>query len=356
MAARRTKKITIGKKMIGGGLPVLIQSMTNTDTKDIKNTVSQIKKLEELGCDIVRVAIPDKEAAKALSQIKEKINIPLVADIHFDPQLAIESVTNGADKIRINPGNIGKKDDLRSIIRVAKGKRIPVRVGVNSGSLERKVLEKYNAKVTAEALAESAIKSVKLLESFGFKDIVVSAKSTTVKETVETYKILSNKLTYPLHLGVTEAGRQRIGIVKSSLGIGILLLQGIGDTIRVSLTGSPEEEVKVAWDILKSLKLRDRGLSIISCPTCGRTKIPVTKIVDCLEKHKKEFGPKPIKIAVMGCVVNGLGEANGTDFAFVGLKNHKVGFFRKGQFMHYIKKQKIEEFIINLANAKNIAN
>ncbi len=345
MKKRKTRKIKVGNLFIGGNSPIIVQSMTNTDTKDIKATVFQIKRLEKLGCEIIRVSVPDIESAKALKKIKRQITIPLVADIHFDYKLAIASIENGADKIRINPGNIGSKEKVGEIIKIAKKNKISIRIGINSGSLERDILKKYNDKVTAQGLVESTLRSIKLVESFNFKDIIVSIKAPNVLLTIETCQLLAQKGDWPIHLGITEAGRSDAGIVKSSLGIGYLLLQGIGDTIRVSLSGPPEQEVKVGWDILKSLNLRKRGVEIISCPTCARTKIPVEQIAQYIEETGEDFIEKPIKIAVMGCVVNGLGEAKESDFAFVGMENKKIGFFKNGKFVCYQNPLKFKKFI-----------
>ncbi len=349
---RKTRIVRIGNLEIGGKNPILIQSMTNTDTRNVKSTVSQIKKLEKAGCEIIRVSVPDMESAKALKKIKDKISIPLVADIHFDWRLAVESINQGADKIRINPGNIGDEEGIKSIVKVAKKKKVAIRVGINSGSLQKDILEKYGDKVTSEGMAESAIRSVSMLEKLKFRDIVVSVKSTDVLITVGCYKILSDKGDWPLHLGITESGRAMAGIVKSSMGIGSLLLDGIGDTIRVSLSGDPVEEVKAGWEILKSAGLRERGLSIVSCPTCARTKIPVEKISICLESLSERIGREPIKIAVMGCIVNGLGEAKEADLAFVGIEKGKASFFRKGKFICNINPKEIIPFVKKINDYK----
>ena len=309
---RKTKVIKIGQKKIGGNNPVLVQSMCNTDTRDIRATVKQIKQLEKAGCEIIRVAVLDMKAAKAIKKIKQQINIPLVADIHFDHLLALEAIKQGVDKIRINPGNIGSKENLRKVVEACKKKRIPIRVGVNSGSLEQSILKKYKMRVTPKGLVESALKNIRILEKMNFKDIVISIKSTNVSHMIEAYQMLARKVKYPLHLGVTEAGPPSVGIIKSSVGIGTLLAEGIGDTIRVSLTGDTSEEVRVAWEILKSLKLRKRGREIISCPTCGRTQINLIKLANQVEKATEDI-KKPITIAVMGCRVNGPGETDDAD-------------------------------------------
>ncbi len=347
---RKTREVKIGKIKIGGNNPIAIQSMTNTDTKDVKSTIAQIKRLEKLGCEIIRVSVPDMKSAEALKKIKKGINLPLVADIHFDWKLAIASIENGADKIRINPGNIGDKEKVGQVVKAAKKYKKVIRIGVNSGSLERDILEKYKDKITAEGLVESTLRSIKLVESFNFKDIVVSIKSSDVLLTIKTGKLLAKKGDWPFHLGVTEAGRAETGIVKSSLGIGALLLDGIGDTIRVSLSGPPEQEVKTGWDILKSLNLRKRGLEIVSCPTCSRTKIPVEELAKNVEKIAEKFGTKPLKIAIMGCIVNGLGEAKDADISFVGMENNKAGYFKKGKFVCYKEKEKLNNFIKKAIN------
>lgn len=350
---RKTRKVKVGNVEIGGDSPVSVQSMTNTDTRDVKATVSQIKELEKEGCEIVRVGLPDMESAKVISKIKEQINIPLVADIHFDHKVAIESINQGIDKIRINPGNLGgvagslreRKERVKAVVEAAKEKNIPMRIGINSGSLERDLLEKYNERVVPEALAESAMRSIELVEEFGFLDIVVALKSSNVLTAVRAYEILAKKGDWPLHLGITESGRARTGIVKSSMGIGSLLLEGIGDTIRVSLSGPPLEEVKVGWEILKHLGLRERGLTIVSCPTCARTKIPVEEIAIYIESLSEKLGDKPIKIAVMGCIVNGLGEARDADIAIVGVQDKKAAIFKKGKLLKNIDQKEIKPFL-----------
>ena len=300
---RQTRKVKVGNIYIGGDAPVSVQSMTNTDTRDVEATVKQIKQLEAAGCDIVRCAVPDMEAAEAIKEIVKNINIPLVADIHFDYRLALKAIENGVSKLRINPGNIGSRDRVEAVARAAKEKNIPIRIGVNTGSVEKNILEKYG-KVCAEALAESALNHVKILEEVGFYDIVISIKSSDVNQMIDAYKIVSSKVDYPLHLGVTEAGTPWRGTIKSSIGIGALLAQGIGDTIRVSLTGEVTEEVKVGREILKSLNLLQGGIKFVSCPTCGRTQINLIKIAEEAEKRLEGVN-KNIKVAIMGCVVNG---------------------------------------------------
>lgn len=340
---RRAKAIKIGKLKIGSGFPILVQSMTNTDTKNIFRTVKQIKELEKAGCEIIRVAVPDMASARAIKKIKSRIRIPLVADIHFDHKLAIESILQGADKIRINPGNIGDKNKVFEIIKIAKKKKIPIRIGINSGSLEKGILEKYGEKDIPRALAESALKSVRLFETRGFTDIVISLKSSDVLTTVVAHELLAKKTSYPFHLGVTEAGTKNTGTIKSAIGIGSLLLNGIGDTVRVSLSAPPIEEVKVGFEILKSLKLRERGLTVISCPSCARANIPVEEIA----KHIESFSDgqkKPFKIAVMGCIVNGLGEARDADLAIVGMEKNKAGIFKKGIFLKNVRPEEVQAF------------
>ena len=352
---RKTRAVNVGSLKVGGDNPISVQSMTNTDTKDVKATIEQIKSLKEAGCEIIRVSVPDMDSAEALKEIKKRAGMPVVADIHFDWKLAIASIENGADGIRINPGNIGSEEKVKAIAEKAKKRGIPIRVGINSGSLQRDILTKYNDRVTPDGLVESALRSIKMLENADFYDIVVSIKSTDVLSTIRSHELLAEKGDWPFHLGITEAGHARTGIVKSALGIGGLLLSGLGDTIRVSLSGDPTEEVKVGWEILKSLKLRSRGLTVISCPTCARTKIPVEKIAIRLENLSNEFGSDPLTVAVMGCIVNGLGEAREADLAFVGIENGKASFFRKGEFVENIDPEKIVEFIDKLAknNKKN---
>ncbi|MDE4541804.1 flavodoxin-dependent (E)-4-hydroxy-3-methylbut-2-enyl-diphosphate synthase [Thermoanaerobacterium sp. R66] len=343
---KRTKEIKIGSVRIGGENPIAIQSMTNTDTKDVKKTVQQIKELESVGCDIVRVAVLDVDAAKAIEEIKKEIDIPIVADIHFDYRLALEAINCGADKIRINPGNIGGDDKLKAVVAAAKEAGIPIRVGVNSGSLERDILNKYGG-VTADGIVESALKSVSLLEKCGFYDIVVSLKTTNVPLTIESYKIISKKIDYPLHVGITEAGTIFSGTIKSAVGIGTLLYMGIGDTIRVSLTGNPVEEVRVGKQILKSLELAKGGVEIISCPTCGRTKIDLIELAQKVEKATANIN-QDIKVAVMGCAVNGPGEAREADIGIAGGIGEGL-IFKKGKIIKKVPEDKLfDEFIKEL--------
>ena len=312
-----TKVIKIGNKVIGGGNPILIQSMTNTKTDDVDATVAQINKLTEAGCDIIRCAVPNMEAAQAIKEIKKNITIPLVADIHFDYKLAIAAMENGADKIRINPGNIGSTDRVKAVIDVAKERNIPIRVGVNSGSLEKNILEKYG-KVTAEGIVESALDKVKLIEDLGYDNLVISIKSSDVMMCVRAHELIAKETNYPLHVGITEAGTLYSGNIKSSIGLGMILGQGIGDTIRVSLTGDPLEEIKSAKLILKTLGLRKGGITVVSCPTCGRTQIDLIGLANQVESMVTKYDHLNIKVAVMGCAVNGPGEAREADIGVAG--------------------------------------
>lgn len=311
-----TKVIHIGDRVIGGGNPILIQSMTNTKTEDVAATVEQIRKLTAAGCDIIRCAVPTQEAAAAIREIKKEISIPLVADIHFDYRLAIAAMENGADKIRINPGNIGSKERIQAVVDTAKERNIPIRVGVNSGSLEKELVEKYHG-VTAEGLVESALDKVHIIEEMGYDNLVISIKSSDVLMCARAHELIAEKTQYPLHVGITEAGTLYSGNIKSAIGLGIILYQGIGDTIRVSLTGAPLEEVKSAKRILKTLGLRKGGVEVVSCPTCGRTKIDLIGLANQVETMVQDI-PLDIKVAVMGCVVNGPGEAKEADFGIAG--------------------------------------
>lgn len=316
MGRENTKAVRIGTKVIGGGNPVLIQSMTNTRTEDVAATVAQIHKLTAAGCDIIRCAVPTMEAAQALSEIKKEIAIPLVADIHFDYRLAIAAMENGADKIRVNPGNIGGRDRLKAVVDVAKEREIPIRVGVNSGSLEKNLVEKYHG-VTAEGIVESALDKVRLIEEMGYESLVISIKSSDVLMCVKAHEQIAKETRYPLHVGITEAGTLLSGNIKSSIGLGLILRQGIGDTIRVSLTGDPLEEVKSAKLILRTLGLRRGGIEVVSCPTCGRTQIDLISLANQVEDMVCDI-PLDLKVAVMGCVVNGPGEAKEADIGIAG--------------------------------------
>lgn len=336
----QTKEVKIGNKVIGAGNPIMIQSMTNTKTEDVEATVAQIKELEAAGCDIIRCAVPTMEAAEALSKIKEQINIPLVADIHFDYKLAIAAMENGADKIRINPGNIGSTENVKAVVDVAKERNIPIRVGVNSGSLEKPILEKYG-KVTAEGIVESALDKVKIIEDLGYDNLVISIKSSDVMMCVKAHELIAEKTNHPLHVGITESGTITSGNIKSSIGLGLILNQGIGDTIRVSLTGEPLEEIKSAKLILKTLGLRSGGISVVSCPTCGRTQIDLIGLANKVENMVTKYDDLNIKVAVMGCVVNGPGEAREADIGIAGGKGEGL-LIKKGEI---IKKVPEEELV-----------
>lgn len=312
----QTKVITIGDRKIGGGNPILIQSMTNTPTEDVEKTTAQILRLEKAGCEIIRCTVPTPEAAKALAEIKKNIHIPLVADIHFDYRMAIAAMENGADKIRINPGNIGGRDKVAEVVAAAKERGIPIRVGVNSGSLERGLVEKYHG-VTAEGIVESALDKVGMIEDCGYDNLVISIKSSDVMMCVKAHEILAKKTNYPLHVGITESGTVNSGNIKSAIGLGLILNQGIGDTIRVSLTGDPVEEIKSAKLILRTLGLRKGGIEVVSCPTCGRTKIDLIGLAAQVEEMVQDI-PLDIKVAVMGCAVNGPGEAKEADIGIAG--------------------------------------
>ena len=338
-----TKKVLIGNVEVGGGSSVKIQSMNNTDTRDAKATLAQIQELADNGCDITRVAIPDMEAAESLKEITSKSPIPVVADIHFDYRLALAAADNGASKIRINPGNIGGPENVKLVADKCKERRIPIRVGVNSGSISREILAKYG-EVNADAMTESALGAVKLLEDQDFDDIVISIKSSSPKLTIDTYRILSKSCDYPLHVGVTEAGTVREGAIKSAVGIGALLAEGIGDTIRVSLTGNPVDEVITAKQILKALELRDGGITFISCPTCGRTQVPLIELAGQIEQKVSNL-PYNLKVAVMGCVVNGPGEARECDIGIAGGKDEFV-LFEKGVPVRKIPaSEAVDEFV-----------
>lgn len=311
-----TKVVKIGNKVIGGGNPIMIQSMTNTKTDDVASTVGQILKLQDAGCDIIRCTVPNMEAAKAIKAIKKEISIPLVADIHFDYKMAIAAIENGADKIRINPGNIGSREKVSEVVKAAKERNIPIRVGVNSGSLEKNLVEKYHG-VTAEGIVESALDKVHLIEELGYDNLVISIKSSDVLMSVKAHELLADKTVYPLHVGITESGTVTSGNIKSAIGLGIILNQGIGDTIRVSLTGDPVEEIKSAKLILRTLGLRKGGIEVVSCPTCGRTNIDMISLANQVENMVQNYD-LDIKVAVMGCAVNGPGEAKEADIGIAG--------------------------------------
>ena len=330
---KKTREVNIGGVKIGGDNPIAIQSMCNTDTRNVEETVKQIKELENAGCEIIRVAVPDMQAAEAIKDIKRQIDIPLVADIHFDYRLALKAIDGGIDKIRINPGNIGSEDRVKQVANMAKKNGIPIRVGVNSGSLEKHLVEKYGG-VTPEGLVESALGHVRLLEKYDFYDTVISIKASNVPFSIEVYELLSETVDYPLHVGITEAGTVWGGTVKSAVGIGAILSRGIGDTIRVSLTGNPVEEIYAAKEILKDINLRKFGVEFVSCPTCGRTSIDLISIANEVESRVKSID-KNIKVAVMGCAVNGPGEAREADIGIAG--GHGEGLiFRKGEIIRKV--------------------
>ncbi len=340
MFREETKVITIGDRKIGGGNPVLIQSMTNTKTEDVDATVAQILELEAAGCDIIRCAVPTMEAAKALGEIKKQIHIPLVADIHFDYKLAIAAMEHGADKIRINPGNIGARERVEKVITVAKERNIPIRVGVNSGSLEKHLIEKYGS-VTAEGLVESALDKVKLIEEMGYDNLVISIKSSNVLMCIKAHELIAKQTKYPLHVGITEAGTVYSGNIKSSVGLGAILSQGIGDTIRVSLTGAPLEEIKTAKMVLKTLGLKMGGIEVVSCPTCGRTQIDLISLANQVENMVQDIDLN-IKVAVMGCVVNGPGEAREADIGIAGGIGEGL-LIKKGEVVKKVPEEKLLE-------------
>ena len=340
MERKLTRKIKVGNVYIGGDTRVTIQSMTNTDTRNSESTLDQIRALYNAGCEIIRCAVPDMEAAEAIKEIVKHSPIPVVADIHFDYKLALKSIENGIAALRINPGNIGSTERIKMVVEAAKASNIPIRIGVNAGSLEKKLLEKYG-EPTAEALVESALGHVKILEELDFNDIVISIKSSNVQMMIAAYRLMSTKCDYPLHLGVTESGTPFKGAIKSSIGIGTLLAEGIGDTIRVSLTSDPIEEIKVAKEILRDLDLREGGLEFISCPTCGRTQIDLIGIAEEVEKRLEGI-KKDIKVAVMGCIVNGPGEAREADIGIAGGKGEGI-IFKKGQIIKKVKEEDLVE-------------
>lgn len=338
MIRKNTRAIKIGNIQIGGGAPIVVQSMTNTKTDDVVASVAQINALAAVGCDIVRLAVPDMEAAKALKQIKNKVNVPLIADIHFDYRLALEAMKSGIDALRLNPGNIGDEDRVKTVVKEAKIRHIPIRIGVNAGSLDKALLSKYG-RPTPEAMVESAMQHIAILEKLDFYDMKISLKAHDVPLTIAAYQLMSETVDYPLHLGITEAGTVNTGIIKSSVGIGALLAQGIGDTFRISLTGDPVVEVKVANEILKSLGLKEYGPTMISCPTCGRCNINLAEIAMHVE-NKLSTIQKPISVAVMGCVVNGPGEAREADVGIAGGKGEGL-IFRKGQIIRKVSENNL---------------
>lgn len=336
----KTKVIQIGNRKIGGGNPVLIQSMTNTRTEDVEATVAQILRLEAAGCEIIRSTVPTVEAAKAIGEIKKQIHIPIVADIHFDYKMAIAAIENGADKIRINPGNIGSRDKVEAVVNAARERGIPIRVGVNSGSLEKDLVEKYGG-VTAEGIVESALDKVHMIEELGYDNLVVSIKSSDVMMCVKAHEILAEKINYPLHVGITESGTVTSGNIKSSVGLGIILYQGIGDTIRVSLTGDPVEEIKSAKLILRTLGLRKGGIEVVSCPTCGRTRIDLIGLANQVENMVQDI-PLNLKVAVMGCAVNGPGEAKEADIGIAGGVGEGL-LIKKGEIIRKVPEAELLE-------------
>lgn len=353
MNRRKTRQIAIGSVKVGGSAPVSVQSMTNTDTADVRATVNQIRALERAGCEIVRVAVPNMDAAEALSKIKKAAAVPIIADIHFDYKLALKAIDKDVDGLRLNPGNIGDKERIKTVVKAAKGKKIPIRIGVNAGSLEKNILERYGHP-TAEAMTESALHHIKILEDLDFHEIKISLKASDVWKTIEAYRLLSKKVDYPFHIGITEAGTIFSGTVKSAAGLGILLSEGIGDTLRVSITGDPVDEVRVGWEILKALKLRERGVNIISCPTCGRIKIDIIKLACEIEKRLLHI-TRPINIAVMGCVVNGPGEAAEADIGIAG--GDGVGMlFIKGKPAKKIKEKDIVDAIVREVEKGQLQN
>ncbi|MCW6111865.1 flavodoxin-dependent (E)-4-hydroxy-3-methylbut-2-enyl-diphosphate synthase [Clostridium sporogenes] len=343
MMRKPTRKVKVGSIYVGGDSPISIQSMTNTDTRDVKSTLNQINKLDKIGCDIIRCAVPDMEASEALKIITKESKIPVVADIHFDYKLALESIKNGVDALRINPGNIGSMERVKMVAEAAKEKSIPIRIGVNSGSLKKDILDKYG-RVCPEALVESALQHVSILEKCNFNDIVISIKSSNVMQMIESYRLISEKVNYPLHLGVTEAGTTFRGTIKSSVGIGTLLSEGIGDTIRVSITGDPLEEIKIGKEILRSIGYVNEGIEFVSCPTCGRTNIDLISIAEEVEKRLLNCN-KNIKVAVMGCVVNGPGEAREADIGIAGGKGEGL-IFKKGEIIKKVKEEDIIDELI----------
>ncbi|CEQ23642.1 4-hydroxy-3-methylbut-2-en-1-yl diphosphate synthase [[Clostridium] sordellii] len=347
---RLSKEVSVGSLKIGGNNPISIQSMTNTDTRDAKATIDQIKRLEEVGCDVVRVAVPDMEAAKNIGEIKKNVNIPIIADIHFDYRLALEAIDQGVDGVRINPGNIGSIDRVKMVVNKCREKNLKIRIGVNGGSLEKELLEKYGS-ATAEALVESAMGHVKILEGLDFHNIVISLKSSDIYKTLDAYELIAKKVDYPLHIGITESGSVKKGTIKSSIGVGALLLKGIGDTIRISLTGDPTEEVIVGKEILRSLDLLNDKIKVISCPTCGRCNIDLISVVNEVEEKINKVD-KDITVAIMGCAVNGPGEAKEADIGIAGGKGEGL-LFKKGEIIRKINGDKlVDELLAEIENYK----
>jgi (E)-4-hydroxy-3-methylbut-2-enyl-diphosphate synthase len=341
---KTTRRIYVGQVPIGDGAPIAVQSMTNTDTRDVSSTIHQIEQLSEAGCEIIRLAIPDREAAVAFKDIKSKVKKPLIADIHFDHRLALATLDAGADGLRINPGNIGTHENVAKVVKAAGDLNVPIRIGVNSGSLHKEILQKYGYP-SPEAMVESALKHVRIIEDLGFDQIKISLKSSNVINTIEAYKLLHEKVDYPLHIGVTEAGTLISGTVKSAIGIGYLLANGIGDTLRVSLTRDPVDEVRVAYEILRALDIRHRGPEIISCPTCGRCEIDLFGLVEEVERALSGIETSP-KVAIMGCVVNGPGEAKEADIGIAGGRGQGI-LFKKGKVLRKVSENKIAEVLIS---------
>lgn len=340
---RKSRQITVGNVPVGGDAPVSVQSMTNTDTRDIAATIAQIKRLAAVGCELIRVAVPDDTAAAALKEIKKESPVPLIADIHFDYRLALTAIANGVDALRLNPGNIGSADRVRAVVQAAGERRIPIRIGVNAGSLDKQLLARYGG-VTPAAMVESALEHIGILEALNFTNIKISLKAFDVPMLVEAYELMAEKVDYPFHIGVTEAGTVQTGAVRSAVGIGVLLSRGLGDTLRVSLTGDPVHEIRVGYEILKTLGLRQRGPTIVSCPTCGRTEISLIPVAEEIEKRTQHL-KKPLKIAVMGCVVNGPGEAREADIGIAGGRGVAL-LFKKGQVLRKIKEENMVEELL----------
>lgn len=344
MHRNNTRPLTVGGVRVGGGAPVSVQSMTNTDTRNVDATVAQINELAAAGCEIVRLAVPDQDAAAALKSIKRQVAVPLVADIHFDYRLALSAVKSGVDGLRINPGNIGGREKVRAVVEACRDKKLPIRIGVNAGSLEKDLLEKYGGP-SAGAMVESALRHIRILEELNYNEIKVSLKASDVPLTIEAYRLMAQKVNYPLHVGITEAGTLRSGTVKSAVGIGALLAMGIGDTIRVSLTGPPVHEVRLGYEILKALGLRHRGVQFISCPTCGRTQIDIISIANQVEDRLADLD-RPIKVAVMGCAVNGPGEARHADVGIAGGRGEGL-LFRKGKVLRKVPEDRLVDELVH---------
>ncbi|MDD4171466.1 MAG: flavodoxin-dependent (E)-4-hydroxy-3-methylbut-2-enyl-diphosphate synthase [Syntrophomonas sp.] len=340
---RKSRTVNIGKVAVGGDNPIVVQSMTNTDTRNITATVAQIKKLEQAGCEIIRVAVLDEEAAAAIREIKKSISIPLIADIHFDHKLALQSIASGADGLRINPGNIGDRKKVVAVVSACKERQIPIRIGVNAGSLDKHMLKKYGV-ICKEALVDSALEHIKILEDLDFQEIKISLKSSSVLLSLAAYRLMAEKVDYPLHIGITEAGTKDRALIKSALGIGMLLYEGIGDTVRFSLTADPVEEVWAAYELLRALGLRQRGMELISCPTCGRCEIDLIKLAEEADSKIRAW-PEPLKVAVMGCVVNGPGEAREADVGIAGGRGFGL-LFRKGEIIKKVpEEQMLDELL-----------